>query len=372
MRQRAAAGELDTLVVLENDLFRRGPRARIRALLDAFNQVIVLDGMDNDTTSSASLVLAAASFAESEGTLVSLEGRAQRHYPVFLPRAERHPSWVWLLSALKEMEREEVATLHHFDDITTACAARTPALAGITAAAPDHQFRNLGVKIPRQPPRYSGRTAIHADSSVHEAKQREDEESALAYTMEGLNRDQGGALLPWVWAAGWNSNQSLHKFQAETGGPLKGGTAGKRLLPADTPPAAPPRTADQGPQSGAIRESGQAGEWLLVPRQRIFGSDELSALSPAIAELTEPGYIELCAADAALLGVNDGDGVHVGDGLATLEVKVNDSIAGGCAGFSAGLAGTDNLSSPMTVSLSRAEGWHPRPQLIARDGGGHV
>ena len=109
-----------------------------------------------------------------------------------------------------------------------------------------------------------------------------------------------------------------------------------------------------------------------MPRQRLFGSDELSALSPAIAELADPGYIELCAADAATLGVTDGDGLHVGDGLATLEVRVNDSIATGCAGFGAGLAGTDNLPALVTVSLSRAEGWQRRPQLIARDGGGHV
>jgi NADH-quinone oxidoreductase subunit G len=375
LQQRAAAGELDTLVVLENDLFRRGDRAQIHALLEAFSQVIVLDGLDNETTSAATLALPAANVAESEGTLVSLEGRAQRHYPVFLPRAERHPSWVWLLACMKELEREEVTALHHFDDITRVCAAEIPALSGIVAAAPDHHYRNLGVKIPRQPHRYSGRTAMHADSSVHEAKQRVDEESALAFTMEGLNRGQGGALLPWVWAAGWNSNQSLHKFQAETGGPLKGGTAGMRLLQSTAattlaPDAGEPRMAPVAlPES---REPQRPGEWLLVPRQRIFGSDELSAQSPAIAELAGPGYIELRAADAAALGVTDGDGVHVGDGLATLEVRVNDSIAVGCAGFSVGLAGTDNLSPLAAVILSRAEGWRRRPQLIARDGGGHV
>ena len=91
--------------------------------------------MDTATTSSASLVLAAASFAETDGTLVSLEGRAQRHYPVFLPPQERHPAWVWLLACMKELEHAAVSTLHHFDDVTRACAADVPALAGITAAA---------------------------------------------------------------------------------------------------------------------------------------------------------------------------------------------------------------------------------------------
>ena len=235
LRERAENGELDTLVVLENDLYRRGSADSIERLLKAFSNVVSLDGMDNATTSSANLVLAAASFIETDGTLVSLEGRAQRHYPVFMPPQERHPAWVWLLACMKELERPEVQSLQHFDDITRSCGAQIPALAGITAAAPDYHFRDAQVKIPSQTPRYSGRTAMRADRSVHERMQPSDEESPLAFTMEGLNRSVPGALLPWVWAPGWNSNQSLHKFQTEPGGPLQGGTAGVRLLQPGNP-----------------------------------------------------------------------------------------------------------------------------------------
>ena len=371
LQQQAAGGELDTLVVLENDLYRRGSTEQIDHLLGAFKQVVVLDGLDNQTTSGATLALPAASFAESNGTLVSMEGRAQHHYPVFLPQAERRPSWVWLLACMKEMQREEAHTLHHFDDITRACAAAIPALAGITAAAPDHHFRNVGVRIPRQTHRYSGRTAMRAYISVHEPKQPVDEESPLAFSMEGLNRGQPGALLPYVWAPGWNSNQSLHKFQAEAGGPLKGGTAGARLLQSGTGAGSQPVTAP-------TPFKAEPGRWQLVPRQRIFGSDELSALSPGLAELVQPGFIEICAADAQQLGVTEGDGVVVDNTLATLEVHINDSMAAGCAGYSVGLAGVQNLTPLAAVSLSRAEGWQRRsPELIGSDrdagtGGAHV
>ena len=365
LQQRAAQGELDTLLVLENDLYRRGPRQRIDQLLGAFRQIIVLDGIDNDTTSVATLALPAASFAESEGTLVSMEGRAQRHYPIFVPPAERRPSWVWLLACMKEIEHPQVSSLHHFDDVTRACAAEIPTLAGITAAAPDHLFRNLGVKIPRQTHRASGRTAMRADISVHEPKQPEDEESPLAFTMEGLNRNQPGALLPFVWSPGWNSNQSLHKFQAEAGGPLRGGTAGARLLQ-------PGGTAQH---DTAVLEQATETEpdhWLLVPRQSIFGSDELSALSPGINALVPPGYLEISIADAANLGVSSGDGLTVAGGLATLEVRVNDSMARGCAGFSAGLSGTGDLEPLSSVHLARAEGWQRRtPEVISSDRGSH-
>ncbi len=377
LEQRASAGELDTLIVLENDLYRRGSATRVNALLAACRDVIVLDGLDNATTSAASLALPAANFAESEGTLVSLEGRAQRYYPIFQPREERRPSWVWLLACMKELERPEVRAMHHFDDITRDCAARIPALAGITAAAPDLHYLNLGVKIPRQPARYSGRTAMRANISVHEPKQREDEETPLAFTMEGLNRTQPGALIPWVWSPGWNSNQSVHKFQTHTGGPLKGGTAGARLLhPGQTGRSTGPQETAQG-RVAASAGRPTDGHWLMVPRQRIFGSDELSALSPGLAELVVPAFIELCPADATTLGVSNGDGVDVGDGLATLEVRVNHTMVPGCAGYSVGLDGTTDLAPLLQVGLRKAGSWQRRPQVIGSDrlggmGDGHV
>jgi NADH-quinone oxidoreductase subunit G len=367
LAERARRGELNTLIVLENDLYRRGSRDQIAGLLTSFPQVIALDGLDNATTSSASLALPAASVFECDGTVVSMEGRGQRHYPVFQPPDERRPAWVWLLACMKELEHPEVRTLHHFDDITRTCAAQVSALSGIAAAAPDQHFRNAGLRIPRQTQRYSGRTAMRADVSVHEPRQPGDEESPLAYTMEGLNRDTPGSLLPWVWSPGWNSNQALHKFQAEVGGELRGGSAGARLLHA-------------GPGMDLIAEQpgenpDRSGQWLLVPRHRIFGSDELTALSPGLSELAEPGFIELRPVDAATLGVDEGDGVVVGDSLATLEVRINPTLAEGCAGYGLGLAGTENLQPLQVVELGRAENWQRRrPQVIGSDrpGAGHV
>jgi NADH-quinone oxidoreductase subunit G len=192
--------------------------------------------------------------------------------------------------------------------------------------------------------------------------------------MEGLNRGQPAALLPFVWAPGWNSNQSLHKFQAPAAsgsrgsGTLRGGTAGVRLLA----PAQRPRRADAAtpPAFEPV-----AGQWQLVPRYRIFGSEELSAFSPGIAELVAPACIEINTDAARELGVSDGDGVQVGDGLATLQVRVNDCIAGGCAGYSAGHEGTWDLRPGSSVTLRRAEGWQDnrpggrRDDLIGSDGG---
>jgi hypothetical protein len=101
-------------------------------------------------------------------------------------------------------------------------------------------------------------------------------------------------------------------------------------------------------------------------------------LSPGLVELVQPGFIEVCVADAQLLGVAEGDGVVVDNTLATLEVRINDTMAAGCAGYSFGLAGVQNLTPLETVSLTRAEGWQRRsPVLIGSDrdaepGGTHV
>lgn len=109
-----------------------------------------------------------------------------------------------------------------------------------------------------------------------------------------------------------------------------------------------------------------SGNWY--PRYRIFGSEELSALSLGVAELCEDGYIEIRADDALGLEVGEGDGLNLNDGLATLEVKINNSIAAGCIGYAAGHSGTANLTPGENISLQKAQGWkRRRPQLIGSD-----
>ena len=357
---RAEAGEIDTLVVLENDLYKRGPSADVDRLLDAVGHTVVLDGLDSATCTRADLVLPAASVIESEGTFVSMEGRAQRFFPVFPPGDERHPSVYWLLSCLKAADHEHFVTVNHVDEVIAACASAVPPLAGIRDAAPGHDYRSHGVRIPRQPHRYSGRTAMRAHVSVHEPKQPQDEESPLAFSMEGLNRDEPGALLPFVWSPGWNSNQSLHKFQAEVGGALRGGTAGVRLLDdqADAPVPAP------------VAASKPATEGLeLIPRPRIFGSEALSAMSAGIRDLVPQAYLEFGPDDAAALGLEAGDGARVAGVATAFEVRIDPALRAGLVAFAPGLAGCEDLLPRSSVSVAPAPDWQRRDgAVIASDG----
>ncbi|MGI9308104.1 MAG: NADH-quinone oxidoreductase subunit NuoG [Gammaproteobacteria bacterium] len=358
--RRAEDGGIDTLIVMENDLYRRAPRQQVDSLLNNVTHLVVLDSNDNPTVSKSSLALPSATFAEAEGTLVSSEGRAQRHYPVFLPAEQRQASWLWLNQLGQSLNLAGFKGYQHFDQVTEACAAAFPALSEIDKASPSADFRNRGLKIPRQTHRYSGRTAMLADISLHEPKQPVDKDSPLAFTMEGANGSQSGALLPFVWSPGWNSNQSLHKFQAEAGGALAGGTAGIRLIE----PAAHTAIADNVRSPSAFTAA--TGQLLLTPLYRIFGSEELSALSPAVAELVDRPFIQLTPEDAAQFNVSAGDDVafSLADEKISAEVHINPAIPAGCAGYSVGLPGASWLPPGSVVALSKDE------SLIAAEKGG--
>src|SRR6185437_8966083 len=123
---QTVAGKDSTIVVLENDLYRRLPASKADAFLESAARVIVLDHLANATTARASLLLPAATIAESDGTLVSNEGRAQRFFSVFPHRTDIRESWRWL-------RQPQWSSL---DDVLAELAKESPQLAGIADAAP--------------------------------------------------------------------------------------------------------------------------------------------------------------------------------------------------------------------------------------------
>lgn len=359
--QRAKDGEVDTLIVVENDLYRRAPRDQVDSLLANIKNLVVLDCVETETFAHSSLALPAASSFEAEGTLVSSEGRAQRHFPVFLPAEQRRASWQWLTRLGQALNKARFADIECFDDVLAACADCSSVLAKITEACPPSSFRDRGMKIPRQTHRYSGRTAMLADISVHEPKQPEDTDSPLSYSMEGANGpDKSGALLPFVWSPGWNSNQSLHKFQSEAGGALSGGTAGARLISASS--SSDTASKVDIPESFQIKK----GTFRLLPLHRIFGSEELSAHSPAIQALTSSPYIQLSETDAADLKMADGDiaELSLANEKLNVAVKISNSVPLGCASYAVGLPNANWLAPETNAGIRRADN-----QIVTESGG---
>ena len=337
------AGQADALVVLENDLYRRADAAKVDAALQAAKVLIVADHQHTATTARANLVLPAASFAEGDGTLVSQEGRAQRFFQVFEPSYYDasnlvREGWRWL-HALHNTLLGQSVDWTQLDQVTAACAAVHPELAGITDAAPSAAFRIKGLKLAREPLRYSGRTSMRANISVHEPRQPQDKDSAFAFSMEGYSGSaEPRQQIPFAWSPGWNSPQAWNKFQDEVGGHLRAGDPGVRLFdaPADrlewfAVPAA---------------RSLAAGRWQVVALHHLFGSDETSSNAAPVRERIQSAYAALGSEDAARLQLKDGAllSLKVAGRELRLPLRVDEELAAGLLGLPSGFDGIPPLA----------------------------
>ncbi|QEN48951.1 NADH-quinone oxidoreductase subunit NuoG [Pseudomonas protegens] len=337
--QAVIDGRADAIVVLENDLYTRTDAAKVDAALNAAKVVIVADHQQTVTVERAHLVLSAASFAEGDGTLVSQEGRAQRFFQVFDPTyldasIMVHEGWRWL-HALRSTLLNKPVDWTQLDHVTAACAASTAQLASIVDAAPSAAFRIKGLKLAREPLRYSGRTAMRANQSVHEPRTPQDPDTAFAYSMEGYSGSvEPRSQVPFAWSPGWNSPQAWNKFQDEVGGHLRAGDPGTRLIETQGDRlnwfASVPRAFSPAP-----------GTWQAVPFYHLFGSEENSSKAAPVQERIPAPYVALAKSEADRLGVNDGAllAVNVAGQTLRLPLRINEELGAGLVGLPAGLAG---------------------------------
>ena len=345
VRDRAA----DTIVILENDLYRRAPLHSVDAFLSGANDVIILDHLLNQTAEKATLAIPGSTFAESDGTLVSSEGRAQRFYQIFVPEGDIQASWKWLREVLAATGRQDGIAWEHIDDVIAAMTAAIPALARVQQAAPSASFRIAGQKVPRESERYSGRTSMLANISVHEPKPPDDPNTPLSFSMEGTLNQPPAGLIPFFWSPGWNSIQSTNFYQTEISGPLRGGDPGVRLID--------PMPELRGTYFAGIPNAFEPriDQWLLVPLYHIFGSEELSLSAPGIAELAPMPYVALNAEDAKRLWVEVDEQITLElDGAAhSLPVQIKAGLPRGVAGLPVGLPGLAGTSLPIWSGLKR-------------------
>jgi NADH-quinone oxidoreductase subunit G len=341
-------GRADTVVILENDLYRRADAAVVNALFETAKHIIVIDHLTTATSDRAELVLPAATFAEASGTVVNNEGRAQRFYRVFVAAGEVRESWRWMQKMMTAAGNTVAEGWRQLDDMVAALVEALPIFDPILLAAPPAGFREMGSKIPRQSHRYSGRTAMLADISVHEPQPAADPDSPLAFSMEGYDGRPPADLIQRFWDPGWNSVQALNKFQAEIGGPLRGGDPGRRLIE-----PAPDVTISYFKEIPSAKPSD--GEWILVAVHHIFGSEELSVASPGVAGRSPQPYLALNAEDAAELGTAAGEEVEVtwDSGRHRLPVRLMPSLPRRVAGMPAGLPGWPGFNLPVFARIFR-------------------
>ena len=348
-----ANGDADGVVVLENDLYTRAAAARVNPALQRADCVVVLDHQRTATWEKADIGLPAASFAESDGTLVSLEGRAQRFYQVFEPSYIRpetriRESWRWLNALKASVERQPVTPLT-LDEVTREVAATHSVLAPVGDAGLSAAYRVHGLRLAREPHRYSGRTAMRANLDVSEPRVPQDPDTPFAFSMEGYaGYDEPRREVAFAWAPGWNSPQAWNKFQDEVGGHLRAGDPGVRLL------APLPGDYDYVrdlPAAFAPRDE----QWLAVPQPRLFGGEETSARAEPIQARMDATRFTLSARTAERLRLTPDAAMTLilGERRLTLPVTISATWPDGTVGVpsQAGLP----LAAPEWARLEAGE-----------------
>ncbi len=333
--------EIDILLILENDLYRRAGEDSVNELFKRSRQVIVIDHLANKTTQEADILLPSATFAESEGTLVSNEGRAQRYYKAMIPETGVKEGWRWI-DEIKNISTPELAgKWNSVDDILESLADELPLLSKLRNYKPAADFRMLNAKMPRQTRRYSGRTAMHANVAVSEQKLPQDQDSPLAFSMEGVEENPPSSLVPFYWTPGWNSVQALYSYLDDEGS-LKGGDPGIRLIePLDEPGAASFR---QLTRTSEIKRN----DWLIVPVYSIFGGEELSSVGSSISQKIQDPFVLMNQKDAEVLSMNNGDlvGLEILNLKIAVKVRIENTIREGMAGLSVNLPGMPFVDLP--------------------------
>jgi NADH-quinone oxidoreductase subunit G len=128
---------------------------------------------------------------------------------------------------------------------------------------------------------------------------------------------------------------------------MRGGPAGVRLFDGRTAtPLALPEAAP----------SHANGAFLLLPQHHVFGSDELSARAPAVAELIPAASLGVNTADAGALGLQQGGTAEISIDGETLRLSVTivTDLPAGTALVSAGWPQTAWLCGPVRATLRTA------------------
>ncbi|MBL7872533.1 MAG: NADH-quinone oxidoreductase subunit NuoG [Cyclobacteriaceae bacterium] len=332
--EKVKNSKADAVIILENDLYRHGSAKVVDAFLSKCKSVIVIDHSQHATTTKGQWLIPAGTFAEADGTLVNNEGRAQRFFQVY-EKANVKESWRWLSSIGSAAGNAIMQPWKNFDSITAALSQEEKNFNGIEKVSLSADFRmHDGQRVPREPHRYSGRTSMLANVAVSEPKPPEDLDSGMSYTMEGTRALPPSSMIPFFWSPGWNSVQSVNKYQEEVGAALRGGDPGIRLFEA---------SGKQSSYFTNVPEKFKPVENKLwgVPIHHIFGSEELSAKGAAVSNRVPLPYLLLSKEDAAKLKLTEGEAIEfeIDEQGFKLPVKLCATISTGVAGLPVGLPG---------------------------------
>jgi len=222
---KLVAEEAQSLVLLEQEMGGLS-EALLQNLRENCQTLIVLDHSESPISELADIVLPVAAVSEGDGHYVNYQGLVQRYHQAHPPVLPIQDSWRWLDSlancifSVNKMNKDNV---HHHSLKQLNESLSTQFEHWPVDQRYFNQSNNTGSSnekgIARQTHRASGRTSQMANISVHENKTTQSQFDSFNFSMEGSVASTNDEM-PFTWAPGWNSNQSINQYQTQVGGEL--------------------------------------------------------------------------------------------------------------------------------------------------------
>ncbi|NQY62703.1 MAG: NADH-quinone oxidoreductase subunit NuoG [Alteromonadaceae bacterium] len=223
--EQLVSGKANSIICLEQEL-AHFTEQQIQTLRQLTKTIIVLDHSESKVSSIADIVMPVSPISEAEGHYVNYQGQVQKYFQVHAPVLPVQDSWRWLNiieSALfsnqgtSQQGGAGISSLEDLHNYLTDDESLSNDKEGKTRELFSHS-KNNG-RVARQTHRASGRTSQMANTSVHETKATVSNDANFNFSMEGLKPGTTSDM-PFSWAPGWNSNQSISHYQTEANGEL--------------------------------------------------------------------------------------------------------------------------------------------------------
>jgi NADH-quinone oxidoreductase subunit G len=325
------AGEAETAIIAEADLFERADARLVERLLAAAKEVVVLDSHVTAMTARATIALPVADWAEAAGTVVNHEGRAQRRFAAYAGA----PRSAWRVLAGLSDTLSGWSTL---DDVLAEIAVALPHLAPARAAAPNATLRTPLGKIARAGWRMSGRTAHDQAGGIVRDAPQDDPDSALTFSMEGAHgAGAPPALRTGYDVPGMHSASAAPYLTERNRGPLQDSDPGVSVLAGFVGPEAAPRLAP--PDRGM----------LPLPLHDAFAGDEVGRRAEYLSQRCPTAQVMLHPDDADRLHLSAGTAMSVDGAHVDAVLAISDAMPKHHVGLSVGRAAPRGLSRPVKI-----------------------
>ena len=326
----AQKNPIDCVIIIENDFYKHGYNDDIINLLGDCKAIVSLGHTENSTTLRSDYIIPTTTFAESDGTFINNEGRAQRYYNAFPSNGpEIQESWKWLKEMIDLTDKKPEHDFKTLDELNDAISKSISEFYELRKVAPSADYKLNNMKFARQTSRFTGRTAMNSNINVSEKGAPQDTETPLAFSMEGNNGKSDNSMASFYWSPGWNSVQSLNKYQRELGELLNDDVSGIKLLPYNSD--AEIKFFSTVPDKFIPAKD----KFKVIEIINIFGSEFLSSNSPSIIEASPEEFALINSSDAAANGIQENEFISIAikNNIYRVKTKIKNNTPSGIIGL---------------------------------------